>query len=285
MDRPLFEVVTTSLGVLSIRNTVVNEIMHNPVGPWKEANALYVEQSGLAQKLLVGDGEYVVYDVGLGAAANALAVLHCAKSLIHSMRPLHLVSFELDLDLLRFALKNAHHFDHFTGYESCIEELLEKQNWTEGPIQWTLLPGDFQSSLSTPLPKPHLILYDPYSPKRNAEMWMIQCFTNLRRKCRESFEGCTELYTYSQATSIRAALIRAGFFVGQGQSTGLKESTTVASTSLTQLKNPLGLDWFQRYQKSHSKYPFDCGDDQKKEFDAFIGSYFDSFKLQLNSPS
>lgn len=39
-----FEIVTTTMGATSIRDNRVNEIMHNPVGPWAEANALCVDQ-------------------------------------------------------------------------------------------------------------------------------------------------------------------------------------------------------------------------------------------------
>ncbi len=79
MSHPLFEIVTTTLGVTSIRHKIVDEIMHNPVGPWAEANALYIEQSKLGQRLAAPGEELILFDVGLGAAANALAALHCAK--------------------------------------------------------------------------------------------------------------------------------------------------------------------------------------------------------------
>ena len=47
-----FEIVTTTAGAVSIRNIVVNEIMHNPVGPWREANDLYIKQSLFEERLL-----------------------------------------------------------------------------------------------------------------------------------------------------------------------------------------------------------------------------------------
>src|SRR5258708_5273066 len=105
-----FEIVTTRMGALSIRDNVSQEIMHNPVGPWIEANSLYIEQSKLRRRLVEDlTTELVIFDVGLGAAANALAVLHCARALA-VRRPLRLVSFERDLELLQFALDNANSF-------------------------------------------------------------------------------------------------------------------------------------------------------------------------------
>src|SRR4051812_12823188 len=116
MEHPLFEIVTTKTGAVSIRNKLVNEIMHNPVGPWIEANSLYINQSCLRERLSAStdtDNEFVLFDVGLGAAANAVAVLSCARALIGAgkmARPIRIISFEKDLELLKFALS---HVDKF----------------------------------------------------------------------------------------------------------------------------------------------------------------------------
>jgi len=42
----------------------------------------------------------------------------------------------------------------------------------------------------------------------------------------------TELFTYSASTSVRAALLGAGFLVGRGVPTGTKPETTLAMTPL-----------------------------------------------------
>jgi len=270
LKTPIFEIVRTTAGVLSIRNNVVNEIMHNPVGPWAEANALYIDQSRLKHRLQGGPSEFVLFDVGLGAAANALAALHCAKSLGGSCRPLKIVSFEKDLDLLRFALANAGSFDHFSGFEMAIESLLSKGDWCSGNLHWILHPGDFLQTLKLCPDRPHLIFFDPYSPKMNTEMWGQRCFESLRKVALED----TELFTYSQATSVRAAMIAAGFFVGYGIPTGLKEATTVAATKLEKLDRPLDLKWLERYRKSHAKYPLDGLPEDQPSIDQKIEDYF-----------
>ena len=114
---PLFEIVTTTAGAVSIRNKALNEIMHNPVGPWAEANSLYIDQSKLEDRLReTSEEELVLFDVGLGAAANALAALHCAARIPGRSRVLKLISFERDLELLRFALQNSSKFAHFSGF-------------------------------------------------------------------------------------------------------------------------------------------------------------------------
>lgn len=272
--KPLFEVVTTTAGAVSIRNNAVNEIMHNPVGPWAEANALYIDQSNL-RSLLDGASreEFVLFDVGLGAAANALSALACANSLGVNLRPLRIVSFERDLELLRFALENARHFDHFRGYEEALATLLEKHEWSEGRIRWVLREGDFLECIEREIERPHLIFFDPYSPKVNQDMWTTACFEKIRRVCREPHEGGTSLFTYSQATRIRTALLKAGFQVGYGLPTGLKEATTQAATDRSLLRSPLGPEWFERWRKSHVRYPFDCRPEDEPAVDEFIRNF------------
>lgn len=270
---PLFEIVTTTAGVVSIRNKIVNEIMHNPVGPWAEANALYVDQSNLKRRLLENEPqELVVFDVGLGAAANAIATLACARSLGSLARPLKIISFERDLELLQFALEHADQFSHFSGFENIMETLLAEHKWSDEKISWELRAGDFLKLIENEVERPHLVFYDPYSPKMNQEMWTTQVFKKLRKLSREPGEGATSLYTYSQSTRIRAALIEAGFFVGRGVSTGLKSHTTEASTDFKVLKAPLGPDWLVTWKRSEAPYPYGCND--KAAVAAALEKYF-----------
>jgi tRNA U34 5-methylaminomethyl-2-thiouridine-forming methyltransferase MnmC len=256
----LFEVVTTTTGATSIRNKKINEIMHNPVGPWLEANQLYIEQSNLKQHLLVNtDKELVIYDVGLGAAANAIATLHAIKN---TERPVRLISFERDLELLHFALEHSKDLKYLAGYEDIIHALLNKKSWTSQNINWELHHGDFLDHIETVSHRCHLIYYDPYSPKQNESMWTTACFKKLRNKCQDQ----AQLYSYSQATTIRVALLEAGFFVGYGQPTGLKTNTTQAATRLEDLKTPLDERWLQRWKRSQTPFPIDCkNESQLKE--------------------
>lgn len=272
MASPVFEIVRTKMGAVSIRNCLVNEIMHNPVGPWAEANALYIDQSGLRDRLATPSTEPLeVFDVGLGAAANALATLACLET---AQRPLHLISFEKDLELLRFALAHSEHFDHFRGFEGPIDELLERSIWKNEKVTWELRHGEFLDLIDQEPTRVHVVFYDPYSPKMNQEMWTTECFRKLYSRSRGPSEGGTSLFTYTRATPVRAALIAAGFFVGRGLATGLKPETTVASTNFRDLKEPLGEDWRTRWRRSHVRYPLGCSDTDAPAIDALIENYF-----------
>lgn len=279
-NHPLFEIVITSAGAISIRNKALNETMHNPVGPWIEANTLYIDQSGLRRHLAESTHEeYVIFDVGLGAAANSLAALAAAHAIGPKHRPLRIVSFERDLELLRFALKHASYFEHFSGYENALSEILEKGFWSEGSITWELRHGDFLTLIEKETHRPHLVFFDPYSSKVNQEMWTTECFQKIRHLSRETIEGGTALFTYSQATRIRVALICAGFSVGYGSATGLKSQTTEAATDPSRLKSPLDKLWFERWKKSHLRYPYDCRPEDEQAADLVVENHFSVKKL------
>jgi len=260
MNSSAFEIVTTTAGVISIRDNESKEIMHNPVGPWVEANALYIEQSQLAEKLSDAKAsELTVFDVGLGAAANALAALHCGRKI--NRRKLRLVSFEKNLELLKFALAHSHEFSHFKDCTQAIETLLSKKLYQEENFTWELRHGDFINLIEKETQQADVIFFDPYSPRKNQEMWTTKCFQKVFSKCSED----AVLYTYSQATPIRSALLAAGFFVGEGVGIGLKETTTQAATQLKNLRLPLDQRWLTRFKSSHTPYPLDCSPAEEEE--------------------
>lgn len=266
MAQGLYEVVTTRSGAKSIRNVLLNETMHNPVGPWDEANTLYIRPSRLKERLLAATPTaLVVFDVGLGAAANAVAAICAAMAAAceGNPRPLHLVSFEKDLDLLAFALENAAAFPHFEGLVPALSSILHTFHWTSpcGRIIWDLHPGNFLETIESVSLRPDIIFHDPYSPAANTDMWDVPCFTKLRRAAGEKGEPTT-LWTYSIATHVRTAMLLAGFYVGHGPRTGLKHETTQAATHLTALDEPLGERWLARWTRSPTKYPPGTSPDQ-----------------------
>ncbi|MCA1660593.1 MAG: tRNA guanosine(34) transglycosylase Tgt, partial [Verrucomicrobiaceae bacterium] len=73
-----YEVHKAWEGFASIRQISSGEIMHSRTAPMEEATHLYVEQSNLAQRVRLSAGEnpLVLWDVGLGAAANAMAAIN-----------------------------------------------------------------------------------------------------------------------------------------------------------------------------------------------------------------
>ena len=254
-----YQLVRLNNGVCSVRSLVDAETFHPVVGPVAEAEALYVNQLRLRERLQNHSGEFVIWDVGLGAAANSLAVLRATRDIGCKIR---LVSFDHTLEPLEFALRHAAELGYFDGYEIHLKEFLQKKRvvFAEGSqaVNWEFHLGDFpawlssKKSISAQAP-PHVILFDAYSPAQNPAMWTLPLFTNLFQRL-DPQRPCA-MPTYSRSTILRTTLLLAGFFVGVGHATGLKEETTIAANQLDLLAEPLGRRWLERARRSHSAEP------------------------------
>ena len=234
------------------------ETMHPGLGPAAEAKELYVRQLRLVERQREFDGEFVIWDVGLGAAANALTVLGANRQILNNLR---IVSFENTLEPLLLALRSSEVLGYFDGYADVVKQLsamrnIEFQNGAQ-TVAWELHVGDFptllRSSAAPQLSKPHAILFDPWSPAKNPAMWTAPLFAELYRLL-DPDRPCA-MPTYSRSTMLRVSLLLAGFYVGSGPATGRKEETTIAANVRELIPSLLGRDWLERAQRSGSAEP------------------------------
>jgi queuine tRNA-ribosyltransferase len=205
------------------------------------------------------ESELVVWDVGLGAATNAMSLISHYEDIAlenkdRPIRPLHVISFENDLDSLRLAIQNHHHFSYLKHPGPF--HILDTSSWKSKslPIRWTLVHGDFLENYSNSQ-VPDLIFYDPFSYKTDSNLWTLECFEKIYQFCQGH---STELFTYSSSTAVRAALFGAGFYVAQGVGTGPKAETTIALTRGSDLSLSsifLGSAWVEKWNRSGSRYP------------------------------
>jgi tRNA U34 5-methylaminomethyl-2-thiouridine-forming methyltransferase MnmC len=256
-----YQLVQLANGEKTLFSASYGEKMHPGLGPSAEAELLYVRQLQIRERLQRERGEFVIWDVGLGAAANAVAALRATRDLAGELR---LVSFDNTGEPLEFAQKNSAALGCVAGYESAISGLLRdgSAQFQNGKcaVTWEFHLGDFPNLLKSQtsnsksrIPAPHAIFYDAFSPAKNPAMWTLPVFENLFRAL-DPARPCT-LTTYSRSTMIRSTLLLAGFFVGVGQATGLKEETTIASNSLDLINQPLNARWLERAARSDSAEP------------------------------
>ncbi len=256
-----YQLVRLNNGICSVRSLADDETFHPVIGPVAEAEALYVNQLKLRERLKNHSGEFVIWDVGLGAAANSLTVLRATRDIACEIR---LVSFDHTLEPLEFALNHAAELGYFGGYENHLEEFLREHRVTfqDGAqtVNWEFHLGDFPAWLNSQFaipnpqfPAPHAILFDAFSPAKNPAMWTLPLFTNLFQLL-DPQRPCA-LPTYSRSTILRVTLLLAGFFVGVGHATGEKEETTIAANDLSLITAPLDRRWLERAKRSHSAEP------------------------------
>lgn len=257
-----YEVHVSERGFASIRQIESGEIMHSVNPPEEEARTLYLEPARIREHLERID-EWVIWDVGLGAGHNAMAVVREALTLPAGKRVI-LESFEIDLDPLRLALKNTHLFQHLR--HASPQSLLRDGRWTDpaGKVEWRL-HGDFLETMAAAR-KPDVIFYDPFSFKVDGPLWTLPTFERVFKTTSARF---SRLMTYSASTRVRAQLLAAGFFVGEGPASGPKAATTIAFNA-----NPppewqgslLGSDWLRRWEKSGARAPDELKDEALRRF-------------------
>ena len=255
-----YRLVKLAGGVHSVHSIAERETFHPVIGPVAEAEALYVRQLKLPERMSHHEGEFVIWDVGLGAAANVLTVLR--STAVTTKCPVRIISFDWTLEPLEFALKNAAMLGYFGGYETACAELLKNHetrfNDGQREITWQFHKGDFptliaQSQQQKDDPRftaPHAILFDAFSPAKNPTMWTQPLFAQIFSKL-DAARPCA-LPTYSRSTLLRVSLLLAGFYVGAGHATGEKEETTIAANSMELINAPLDAKWLQRVRISTS---------------------------------
>ncbi|MEO8184018.1 MAG: MnmC family methyltransferase [Deltaproteobacteria bacterium] len=160
-------------------------------------------------------------------------------------RQLRILSFDRSLSALELALRPEH--ASAFGLEGSVGEaaraLIEHGRHASTHTAWELRLGELECSLPDAVEDPaDIVFWDPFSPRANPELWTCAAFASARRGCRAD----ATLHTYSGATSVRAALLLAGFAVGLGELVSPGKHATCAATSVEVLRQPLTWRWFER---------------------------------------
>jgi queuine tRNA-ribosyltransferase len=272
-----YKIHTAIEGFSSILHVSSGEIMHSRTPPMDEARGLYIEQSRLAERLAEITVEpLVIWDVGLGAAANAMAAILTHESIAAKgiVRPLRIVSFENDLDSLRLAFKHHDRFSYLRhgGPPAILKHAAWQSKQHEG-LEWKLIEGDFLATMHLAEP-PDLIFYDMFSGKTCAPAWTPEAFRAVHLACAGRD---VELFTYTCSTASRVAMLAAGFNVARGRNAGDKEETTIAFTRLDKgrerQREILSAEWLKKWERSSAKFPASIDADAHESFSQTIRSH------------
>jgi tRNA U34 5-methylaminomethyl-2-thiouridine-forming methyltransferase MnmC len=252
-DDSEYEMIEIQPGLHSLRSRTHRETFHPVVGPMVEAEALHVRQQRLVERALECAEPFIIWDVGLGAAANAIAALQAVHRIAAKVE-IH--SFDCTLGALEFAVERADQLPYVQAHQDTLATLLAAHRVDLDNVHWQVHLGDFRDFIaehSSTIPRPHAILYDPYSPKSNPELWYLDHFRNLHAAL-DPNRPCL-LSNYSRSTAVRVTLLLAGFHVGYGAATGEKDQTTLASNFPALLSAPLDVEWLGRVSRSVRSAP------------------------------
>jgi queuine tRNA-ribosyltransferase len=249
-----FELVALANGVVSLRSIRYGQTFHPVVGPVAEAESVHLAGTRMLARAnaAAGDAAFTIWDVGLGAAANATAVIASLLAGYTGEVDVHLLSFDRDLTALDFALANAAELGYPEAHRSLLETLRREGSVmvplarATHQLHWSVRVADFPSLLAypEPLPAPHAVFFDPYSPAVNRDMWTLELFTSLHARLRN--EVPCLLTTYTRSTAVRVTLLLAGFYAGIGHATGEKDQTTIAANDPALLARPLDRAWLEK---------------------------------------
>jgi queuine tRNA-ribosyltransferase len=242
--RGAFGIRVSSHGIASVEHLASGERMHSVNAPDEEAEAIYIRQSIAITEALSQARAHplVVWDVGLGAAHNAMALVRALDG-APAHAQVELISFERDLDALRLALAHTGPFPHLRHPGPHL--LVHHGRFERDRLRWRLVPGDVRDHLASE-PAPDVVFYDPFSAKVDAPLWSLATFRLLRAHLTRP----AELITYTSSTAIRSSMLAAGFLVARGAASGPKEETTIALTTAMPGHRLLGRDWLDRRARS-----------------------------------
>jgi len=239
----------------SVRCRTHGETMHIGTGPRIEAMALHVVQQRLLERSQAradaasGDSRphpFVIWDVGLGPAGNALVTIDALRAV---SAPVEIHSFDQCAAVLQFALNHAAELDYLHGWEAPTTQLLSEGNARPLPhVRWFFHQGDFRERLHE-APPPEAIFHDPYSPARNPELWSLEVFEAMKTRA-DAAPGPCLLTNYTRSTAARVTLALAGWHVGIGTAIGEKDETTIACSHPGHLERPLDRAWLARVRAS-----------------------------------
>ncbi len=264
--RGAFTVVTHTDGFASVRHIESNETMHSSNQPDAEAERVYIAQSAL----LTSRRPLVVWDVGLGAAHNAMALIRALES-SPQRGEVELVSFELDTDAFALTLAHQREFAHLRHPAAHI---LAKFGYYEQPtLRWRLVVGDFLQVFAAES-APDVIFWDPFSAKVDMPMWSLATFRSLFAHLGQH-DRSVELFTYTASTAVRTSLLLAGFHVARGVPSGAKKETTIALRPGTHPLPHALLDaaWLARRARSTAKFAADIPVEQHAELECSLAAH------------
>jgi tRNA U34 5-methylaminomethyl-2-thiouridine-forming methyltransferase MnmC len=193
------------------------ETYHSVTGAVEEAFKKFAEPALEAVK---DKSEIKILDVCFGLGYNSAAAID--RILEHNIRSdITIVGLEKDKKILD-KIKDLQPM--IMSYHVIKDTIENKYKYDRDGIKIKLLVCDALGSVKKIKDKFDIIFLDPFSPKKNPELWTHEFFKELRKLIKP--DGI--LTTYSCAGNVRRNLKAAGFTVKDGPCVGRRSPSTIA---------------------------------------------------------
>ena len=213
--------IITNDNSVTLFNEEYQETYHSKTGAIEETFKKFIEPTKINE--LAKSGHIRILDVCFGLGYNAIGAIDSIKESNPNCE-IEIISLEKDLKLdetkelgagfKNYQILNKLEFDPITN-----SHLYEDKN-----IHLIIKIGDATKTIKKIQGKFDAIFHDPFSPKKNPEMWSKEFFIDVKQRMTKN----TILATYSCARMVRDNLRDAGFEVQDGPKVGRRGPSTVA---------------------------------------------------------
>lgn len=237
--------VRTDAGVPTFQHTQTGQLLHSHNGPYQEAWSLYVEHSGI----LSATGSLTLFDIGLGCGTQVIA-FRDAFYQNPKLKELNIISFDLETEGIKSLVKECHEFPFATAHLDFLRQAQLGYSVEERignkKFSWKFCEGNFAETIFSEQPQADIFCYDFFSVSAHPHLWTYQIF----KRIYELSNDKSIFLTYSTATSVRAALLACGFFVGESPDLTKNTRMTTASPSSARIESLLGERWKVKFNRS-----------------------------------
>lgn len=197
--------LSTGDGSISFYNLTYKQAYHaKSIGAYTESLHKFVIPSLVIEKLK--KGHVRLLDICLGIGANLSVTFHeIEKAEIPKEHRLQIVSLEKDHSLVQL-IRNTASLCPADGY-NILRKLLYEGEFNRYGLE--LVFGDAVNSIEAIKAPFDIVYFDPFSKRKNAEMWTEDVFKRLFSLLND--DG--RLVTYSCAKGVREDMRKAGFII------------------------------------------------------------------------
>jgi chorismate dehydratase len=218
--------VITHDGSPTLFNEQYQECYHSMSGAIEEAFEKYIKPCKIEE--LAKKGKVRILDIGFGLGYNIIAAIDAALNLNDNCE-IEITSLEKDENIVKEVknLKPAlNHYWIFSKLE--YDPKTKSYLYEDKNIFLKIKIGDALETIEKLEGKYDAVFFDPFSPKKNPELWEKEFFIETAGKMKKE----AILATYSYARRVRDNLKEAGFDVFDGPIVGRRSPSTLAKLKL-----------------------------------------------------
>jgi tRNA U34 5-methylaminomethyl-2-thiouridine-forming methyltransferase MnmC len=214
--------VITRDGSITYHNSDVDEHYHTLSGAFEEAVEKHLIPSTLLDKITTQE-DVVIADVCFGLGYNSIAALARVWE-VNPSQHITLFAFENDPEILS-KIKEIDFPQPYHYAVAKLLQLLQHGTYEDDTLSATFFLGDAQEELKRLANNSvDVVFFDPFSPKKQPDMWTIELFSTLYAAMKQG----GVLTTYSCARIVREHLAAAGFTASDGPVVGRTSPSTIA---------------------------------------------------------